>query len=77
MCTYLLFIGRQTDIKGPRKDFFLASEHKTNQTIKNEILGFGYSILFIIQNVESFLFIFSKTGSLEICFCCETKQRNS
>jgi len=70
-------MGIQTDIKGPGKDCLLANEHKTNQTIKNEILGSGYSIIFIIQNVESFLFIFSKIGFLEICFCCETKQRNS
>lgn len=76
MCTYLIFMCVQRDIKGTGKDFLLANEHKTNQTIKNEILGSRYSMIFIMQNVQSFFFIFSKTVFLEMCFCCETKQRN-
>lgn len=71
---YFIFMDIEIDIKGLVRQMSIK-----NQTIKNEILDSGYRIIFIIQNVESFLVMFSKTGFLEVCISAvkHRKQRNS
>lgn len=59
---YFIFMDLEIDIKGLVRQMSIKK-----QTIKNEILDSGYRIIFIIQNVESFLVVFSKTGFLEVC----------
>lgn len=71
---YFIFMDIEIDIKGLVRQMSIK-----NQTIKNEILDSGYRIIFIIQNVESFLVMFSKTRFLEVCISAvkHRKQRNS
>ena len=67
---YFIFMDIEIDIKGLVRQMSIKP-----QTIKNEILDSGYRIIFIIQNVESFLVMFSKPGFLEVC-SSPVKHRN-
>lgn len=51
-----------------------------SKTIKNEVLSSGYRmVIFIIQNEESVLVMFSKTGFSEVCISAvkHRKQRSN